>query len=64
MNLTFVLLEYIGCFEDKRKRILDGKMHTDKRSMTIAKCKALCNGITYYGLEVSVNCLRNVSAFS
>ncbi|KAJ8309988.1 hypothetical protein KUTeg_011853 [Tegillarca granosa] len=56
-NETLSLLpEYIGCFEDKRKRILDGKMHRDKRGMTIAKCKALCHGNTYYGLENKHEC--------
>ncbi|KAJ8308494.1 hypothetical protein KUTeg_013368 [Tegillarca granosa] len=53
--MTIRLNNYVGCYEDKRHRILSNKQTNDKK-MTISKCKAICRRYKYYGLENKKEC--------
>lgn len=52
------ILGYIGCYTDCGSRMLNAKYIKNIRDLTLAKCKSICKGYKYLGLQVSMYLFR------
>ncbi|XP_063413264.1 uncharacterized protein LOC134695782 isoform X2 [Mytilus trossulus] len=47
---------YIGCYKDDNNRHLKHKQSNIGNSITLAKCRELCKGYKYTGLQYRIQC--------